>query len=93
MVILLKNLKAIKSVVPEIIGGGADLPAHKFARTLGAGRVKANVTFKWKSRWLRQNSGSTYVETIDENRKIRQIYSRDVEVKVFRMILQHTKLE
>ena len=40
MLILPKNLKAIKSVVPEIIGGGADLPAHKFARTLGAGRVK-----------------------------------------------------
>ena len=56
-------------------------------------RLRSNAIKKWKCRWLRQNTGSTMVEQINPKRKLKQVYSREVEVKVHRMILQHTKLE
>ena len=56
-------------------------------------RLKANAVKRWKERWLRQNSGHSLVQEVDTKRRLRHTYSRAVECKVHRMLLQHTCLE
>ena len=55
-------------------------------------RLQCNVVKK-RMRWTRQNTGRSYQQVINPKRKLRRTYCRKVEVKVSRLILQHTNLE
>ena len=56
-------------------------------------RLQCNAVKKWRMRWTRQNTGRSYQQVINPKRKLRRTYCRKVEVKVNRLILQHTNLE
>ena len=70
-----------------------DLGVDKLSCSEAKTRLKSNAVKKWKNRWFRQNTGTTMVAEINPKRRLKQIHSREVEVKVHRMILQRTKLE
>ena len=56
-------------------------------------RLRCNAVKKWRTRWNRQNTGRSFQQVIDPKRKMKRIYCRNVETKVYRLILQNTNLE
>ena len=73
--------------------GNRDLFVTQISSSEAKTRLNANAVKRWKDRWRRQNTGHCLVQDIDSNRRIRHTYSREVECKVYRMALQHTRLE
>ena len=50
-------------------------------------RIKSNAVLKWKLRWARQQVTNTYLQSINTRRDLTSLYSREVETKVYRLIL------
>ena len=56
-------------------------------------RLKRNANKKWQYSWVRNDSGRC-LASFDPNKRLTKIYKhRETETKVFRMILQHNRLE
>ena len=71
----------------------ADLPINIISCSEAKACIKANALTMWKNRWLRQSSGRSFQQTIDAKRKLRHTHERDIETKIYRLILQQTSLE